>query len=637
MKNLVAVFITLLLFSTGYAAKTKEQKMQKISSGFLVSKLTFPVKRKQMFPPCSDRTAWSRVAADTRLANVTSEIRKLADKVQKSPIPELKASEFALYRQTGNRTIYEAQYFAVRRNLEMLVLAECLDGKGKYINRIVDYVWAICSEPCWTIPAHAWDKDDVLPSYKYTRNDLFATQTGLLLAFTLDLMEKELAAFSPHLVDRVRKNIIDRVIVRFESGEPDRWYDGHSNWTPWCCSNILGAAVAALKDDPARLEKVIRKLAEINDHYYRRFSDDGACDEGPGYWAQSPVQFCRFIEQAIGAGVLSADIYNDEKLCAMIQYISNVHLGNGAVFSYSDNSSKITELPSGLLSLLAQRLNDENIAIFAKQAFHNFKSEKTPRKYSSNSHSALIGNLTELFYVPEAPWQNVRDNTKFYSSRGYLFGRSGKLGYGVKGGNNHEGHNHNDVGHFVVSNNGKFIICDLGGATYSRNYFSSKRYENIVCNAFGHNMPLFNGIGEVNGDDKEPQSITFKDADGIVNYTIEAQGTYSEELDLQSVKREFVFDRKTKKFQISDSWKCGKEYKTECVFFTEMEPEKVTEREIRLGKFIFSTDKGKLSCEEYEISDEKVKKRWKKLWKITLSHPAPQKSGNHTITITPYK
>ena len=47
-----------------------------------------------------------------------------------------------------------------------------------------------------------------------------------------------------------------------------------------------------------------------------------------------------------------------------------------------------------------------------------------------------------------------------------------------------------------------------------------------------------------------------------------------------------------------------------------MEPEKVTEREIRLGKFIFSTDKGKLSCEEYEISDEKIKKRWKKLWKI---------------------
>ena len=611
--------------------------MQETSSGFLSSKLTFPVKRKQMFPPYSDRPAWNRVVSDKRLANITSEIRKLADKVQKSPIPELKASEFALYRQTGNRNIYEEKYFAVRHNLEMLVLAECLEGKGKYINRIVDYIWAICSEPCWTIPAHAWDNDDVLPSYKYTRNDLFATQTGLLLAFTLDLMENELAAFSPHLVDRIRQNIINRLIIRFESGEPDRWYDGHSNWTAWCCCNLLGAAVAALKDDPARLEKVIRKLAEINDHYYRKFSDDGACDEGPGYWAHSPVEFCRFIEQAISAGVLSAEIYNDEKLRAMIQYISNVHLGNGSFFSYSDNEVKMPNLPCGLLSLLAKRLNDDNIAIFAKQAFHNFKNEKTPGKYNSNLHSALLGNLLELFCVPESQLQNVRDNTKFYFSRGYLFGRCGKLGYGVKGGNNGEGHNHNDVGHFVISHNGKFIICDLGSATYSKDYFSDRRYDNILCNGSGHNMPLFNGTGEVYGKEKVPQSIIFNDANGVVSCTIEAQGTYSGDLDLQSVKRKFMFDRKRKNFKITDSWICGKEYKTECVFFTAVKPEKVSEHEIKLGKFLFAADNGKLSCGEFEISDEKVKKRWGKLWKIILRHPEVQKTGTHTITISPDK
>ena len=629
----IVTLIMLLLFSIGHSSNVKESKMQSTTSGFLSSKLTFPVKRKLMFPPCSDRVAWNRVAADQRLANMTSEIRKLADKVQKTAIPELKASEFALYRQTGNRTIYEAEYFAIRHNLEMLVLAECLDGNGKYINRIVDYIWAICSEPCWTIPAHTWDKDDVLPSYKYTRNDLFATQTGLLLAFTLDLLEKELAAFSPHLVDRVRQNIIDRVIVRFESGEPDRWYDGHSNWTPWCCSNILGAALTALKDDTGRLEKVIRKLFGINDNYYRRFSDDGACDEGPGYWVQSPVQFCRFIEQSISAGVLSDDIYNDKKLRAMIQYISDVHLGNGSVFSYSDNGDKITNLPCGLLSLLAKRMKDNSVAVFAKQAFHNFKSEKTPRKYNSFWHSALLGNLLELFHIPEVNLEKVSDNTRFYSSRGYLFGRCGKIGFGVKGGHNHEGHNHNDVGHFVITDNGKFIICDMGSATYTKNYFSSLRYENIVCNASGHNMPLFNGIGEVNGEDKEPQSIVFKDADGILNYSIEAQGTYSDELDLKSVKRNFTFDRKNRSFTITDSWICGREYKVDCTFFTSIEPEKITDRKIKLGKFLFSADNGNLSCEKFEISDEKVKKRWGKLWKITISHTNPQKSGSHTVTI----
>jgi hypothetical protein len=60
--------------------------MQDTSSGFLSSKLTFPVKRKQMFSPYSDRISWNRVASDKRLANITAEIRKRADKVQKSGI-----------------------------------------------------------------------------------------------------------------------------------------------------------------------------------------------------------------------------------------------------------------------------------------------------------------------------------------------------------------------------------------------------------------------------------------------------------------------------------------------------------------------------------------------------------------------
>ncbi|MBQ4315322.1 MAG: hypothetical protein IJC21_07765 [Lentisphaeria bacterium] len=271
-----------------------------------------------MFPPCSDRAAWSCVTSNPLLRDMVSAIRKQAVKINKSPIPELRASEFALYLQNGNRSIYQKPYFAIRYNLETLVLAECLDGEGVYINRIVDYIWAICSEPCWTIPAHVRDKGDVLPSYRYSRNDLFATQTGLLLAFTLDLMETELAAFSATLVDRVRKNIIDRLIVRLESDESDHWYSGINNWSSWCSCNLMGAALTALEDDQERLEKVIRKLAGINDLFYQRYSDDGACDEGPGYWAHSPVELCRFIEQAISAGVLSVDIYEDKKLRVII-------------------------------------------------------------------------------------------------------------------------------------------------------------------------------------------------------------------------------------------------------------------------------------------------------------------------------
>ena len=607
--------------------------MQNKSGGFLSSRLSFPVKRKQMFPQCSDRAAWSCVASNPLLRDMVSAIRKQAVKINKSPIPELRASEFALYLQNGNRSIYQKPYFAIRYNLETLVLAECLDGKGAYINRIVDYIWAICSEPCWTIPAHVRDKGDVLPSYRYSRNDLFATQTGLLLAFTLDLMETELAAFSATLVDRVRKDIIDRLIVRLESDESDHWYSGINNWSSWCSCNLMGAALTALEDDQERLEKVIRKLAGINDLFYQRYSDDGACDEGPGYWAHSPVELCRFIEQAISAGVLSVDIYEDKKLRAMIGYIAEVNLGKDVFFSYSDSSNKVNDIPCGLLTLLARRLNDENIAYFAKQVFHYFKSEKVLWKYGHMWHSALLGNLLELFYVPGADWKSLSDSTKFYRSRGYLAGRCGKTGFGFKGGSNNECHNHNDVGHFVIAHDGKFLVCDLGSPTYDRSYFSAERYDNIVCNARGHNMPLFDGVGEVHGEGKEPQCIGFKDENGIVSCSIEAQGPYSDELELESVKRDFSFDRNTGRFQITDSWSCGRKYRVSCTFLSEIKAEKISDTEVKLGKFKLSVDSGVLSLEEFEMTDPKLRERWGKLWKIQLDHSKPQKSGNHTITI----
>jgi hypothetical protein len=82
-------------------------------------------------------------------------------------------------------------------------------------------------------------------------------------------------------------------------------------------------------------------------------------------------------------------------------------------------------------------------------------------------------------------------------------------------------------------------------------------------------------------------------------------------------------------------WVSAREYKTGCIFFTAVKPEKITDNKIKLGKLFFTTDNGKLSCKEVDISDEKVKKRWGKLWKIILRHPEPQKSGNHTITISP--
>ena len=43
---------------------------------------------------------------------------------------------------------------SVGRMLCTLVLAECLEGEDRFLDSILDIVWAICEESGWELPAH---------------------------------------------------------------------------------------------------------------------------------------------------------------------------------------------------------------------------------------------------------------------------------------------------------------------------------------------------------------------------------------------------------------------------------------------------------------------------------------------------
>ncbi len=603
---------------------------------FLSQKLKFPAQKFALYPVCSNRAAWKKVAEIPSNTEIISGIKKRAAEIRKSPIPQLRASDFALFAIEGNRKKYETIYTQKRYNLTDLVIDECITGKKENIPRIADYIWDICSEHTWTIPAHIEPKDwgDKLAPDGYRRNDLCATHTGALLAYTLFLLEDELRDYSPNLVAIARRNIIDRVIVTFENDYDDWWYLGRNNWTTWCGVKILETALLTLHNEQSRLELIVRRLTQYLDNFYRRYSDDGVCDEGASYWRGSALAFFQYTELAIASGLLTPEIYKNEKFRAMIRYISNVHLGNGIFFSYSDGEPH-NQIPSGRLALAGKRLEDKDISVFATQSLYNFQGNcKNPQKTAA---AGLLGDiLMELFNTPDAPYQSVIDNTVFYKSRGYLFCRSGKFGLGIKGGHNNESHNHNDVGNIAVVYDGVYHILDLGGVTYTRENFTlEKRYDAYPNSASGHNMPLFDGIGEVYGEDKKPQSITCTDDGNTIRYQIEAAGTYSEKCRVQSVKRTIVFDRKKELISVNDSWKTEYPQTVECRFFSNTAPERLSHNQIAVGKLILTLNgAGILDFKETEPYDDTQKKRWGKLYLITITH-LKNNTGSHTLTITP--
>ena len=79
-----------------------------------------------------------------------------------------------------------------------LVLAECVEGKGRFLDAAADALWAICEESSWCLPAHVSRQQAGvgLPDVEEPTVDLFAGETGVSVAWTLYLLGPELQRVS---------------------------------------------------------------------------------------------------------------------------------------------------------------------------------------------------------------------------------------------------------------------------------------------------------------------------------------------------------------------------------------------------------------------------------------------------------
>ena len=123
-----------------------------------------------------------------------------------SPIPALPVSLYHEFRETGRREGYEDAQRDRRNMLYRLVMAEWLEGRGRFAPAIEDLTWARLEETNWAWPAHAGDLD---PPDRPTV-DLAAAMTALDMA-ELDYL----------VGDRLPPNLRARL-------RAERWSDGSS-------------------------------------------------------------------------------------------------------------------------------------------------------------------------------------------------------------------------------------------------------------------------------------------------------------------------------------------------------------------------------------------------------------------------
>ncbi|MBN1420167.1 MAG: hypothetical protein JXP34_15415, partial [Planctomycetes bacterium] len=100
--------------------------------------------------PIEDREAWSRIAEHAAFRDVVRRAASLVDE----PLPESPDELFLDFSRTGNRARWERVSGRRRGRIASLVLAECIEHRGRFVKTLEETLRALCAERTWVLPAH---------------------------------------------------------------------------------------------------------------------------------------------------------------------------------------------------------------------------------------------------------------------------------------------------------------------------------------------------------------------------------------------------------------------------------------------------------------------------------------------------
>ena len=453
--------------------------------------------------PAAGSEAWRRLPCAARLIAAGDAALRGARQV-----PPLPLDHWLAFTRTGDRARYETPYFARRRTLCTLVMAECAADSGRYLPAIADYAWAVCEEAAWQLPAHNAYRRDApqlpLPDPARPVIDLFAAETGALLALTCSLLRERLEAYAPGLARHIRGEVRRRVLRPYLSrhfwwmADTDDPQDTPTcNWTPWCTQNVLlAASVLAPK---RALGRYVEKAARGLDAFLDGYAPDGCCDEGAQYYAHAALTLYNALELLCGMmpGVFEP-VWRQAKLRNMAEYILHMHVQGPYYLNFAD-CSPLAGRRGAREYLLGKRVGSAALQALAAHDFAAALTEKEPPALRDGVEGiSLYEQIQAAFAEAEilaAGRQTEPVPDIWYPSVGILTVRRGAYVLGAKAGGNDDSHNHNDTGSVTLYKDGRPLLIDVGVEQYTQKTFSPRRYEIWTMQSSWHNLPEFDPQG----------------------------------------------------------------------------------------------------------------------------------------------
>ncbi len=583
--------------------------------------------------PITDRQAWEAVAQAPEFKRVVSQAERLKDR----PIPEATDELYLDFSRTGNRTRYQRVWSQRHSRFPALVLAECIENRGRFLPAIEEAIRAVCEEKTWVYPAH----DRSLRNFRgeTVEIDLGSAATSWNLATADYWLGDRLSRATRELI---RSELERRCFQPFESyvreGKPRLWWaTGTNNWNAVCLAGVNGAALAVI-DSPQRRAWFIAAAEKYVQNFLRGFTSDGYCSEGLGYWNYGfghYVLLAETVHQATGGreDLLAAPgVETIARFGVRMEIVPGVYPAFADCRPGSRPNARLSAFLSRRFGWGLKEVESEALLLAGGPSSSLFTLGVYAFENSATRGDAAQTSATE------------RPLREWFPDAGILICRPAPdaehgLGAALKGGHNAEHHNHNDVGSYLVALDGRTPLVDPGSEVYTARTFSGQRYESDVLNSFGHPVPQVAGELQAPGRKAAAKVLAKQFTDEQDKLVLDLRAAYPVE-GLQKLVRTFLFSREGKgRLTVTDEVELAapRSFATALVTFSEW-------REAQAGRLVFGKGPAAVQVDvdtagqDFAIDAEKIEEdlpggRIPTRLGINLGKPVT--AARLTITITP--
>lgn len=497
-------------------------------------------------PSYSEEEVWDRIQNSSKTAELAGNVIQRADKIVDERIPRLTASLYLDFHRTGRRDRYQDKEFDRIRNLGVLTAAECMERDSQYLDKIHDYIWTICEQTTWLLPAHTHIGHDEFAEEGLIRNvgpdkrflGLHTTRFAHILAEIRYVLGEQL---HPVVRERIENEIDERVLIPYETETIYSWEIGPeaNNWNAVCNASILCAAIHVLEDDK-RLAEILKKGIDSLHYFLNYFDSDGWTTEGLHYWNYG---FRHYVHLAHLLDKMTDGTF-DLLAVPIVEKIAKspleTELSPGTHLPFSDTILTETIQPY-VGCYLGSYFGTPELSYKGLTAMDSVEFGRPLRLFRNLSWCYHFGEKRASYSLPLRTY--FQDSEVFITRNQPS---SDCLVLAAKGGDNGgiHNHNHNDCGAFVIHHAGETLIQDVGSPKYDADYQDpEKRYEIFAARSLGHSVPLVNGMEQGAGEEFDAKITQTNFADDHDVFRVDLSDCYPPDADIDSLSRRFSYTR----------------------------------------------------------------------------------------------